>query len=55
MEIVENQGVLDPEGDVDSGDEDEKVSRLLEFSCESGALKKANLYHLKVKINLKKF
>ena len=43
MNRVEEEVVLDPDGKVDAGDEDKKVSSLLEFSSEPCALQKAYL------------
>ena len=53
MEIIENEVALDPDGNVDGGDDDKKVSSLLEFSSESGALQKTNLCHLRFEFFLK--
>ena len=53
MEIIEDEVALDPDGNVDGGDDYEKVSGRLEFSRELCALQKANLCHLKVKVSLK--
>ena len=49
MEIIENEVALDPNGNVDGGDDYKKVSGRLEFCRELCALQKANLRHLNVK------
>ena len=48
MEVVEDKTALDPDGNVDGGDDHKKVSGRLEFSSEPCALQKANLHHLEV-------
>ena len=53
MNRVEEEVVLDPDGKVDAGDEDKKVSSLLEFRSEPCALQKTNLCNLKLKLSLK--
>ena len=53
MKRVEDEVVLDPDGKVDAGDEDKKVSCLLEFHSEPCALQKTNLCNLKLKLSLK--
>ena len=50
MKRVEDEVVLDPNGKVDAGDEDKKVSSLLEFRSEPYALQKAYLCNLKLKL-----
>ena len=53
MEIIEDEVALDPDGNVDGGDDYKKVSCRLEFNRELCALEKANLCHLNVKVFLK--
>ena len=48
MEVVEDKTALDPDGNVDGGDNHKKVSGRLEFSSEPCALQKANLNNLEV-------
>ena len=48
MKIVEDEVGLDPEGNVDGGDDHKKVSGRLEFSSEPCALQKADLNNLEV-------
>ena len=53
MEVVEDEIGLDPDGNVDAGDDYEKVSSRLEFCRELCTLQKAKLCHLKEKVSLK--
>ena len=50
MEVVEDEGIVEPDSNVKASDYDEKFSCHPVFSRDACALQKANLSHLKVKI-----